>query len=97
MLADIPITRRRHDVAKFERLNREAFAKTQGRPRNSYLEEYRGFFEGLEVGEGGEVALDTGEKKATIKNRLNHAARVEDRKIRYLRTPADRVRFQLVE
>ncbi|MCL6648875.1 MAG: hypothetical protein K6U89_11125 [Chloroflexi bacterium] len=49
------------------------------------------------MGEGGELILEGTEKKATIKNRLNHAARVENRKIRYLRTPKDRVRFQVVE
>ncbi|MFN8534369.1 MAG: hypothetical protein U0556_12590 [Dehalococcoidia bacterium] len=84
-------------MAQFERLSREAFAKTQGRPRNSYLEEYRGFLSELQPGEGGEITLDTVEKKATIKNRLNHAARVEDKRIRYLRTSTDRVRFQVVE
>lgn len=81
----------------FERLSREAFNKSQGRPRNSYLQEYRGFLADLEVGEGGELVLEPHEKKATIKNRLNHAARVENKRIRYLRTPADRVRFQVVE
>ncbi|GIW08882.1 MAG: hypothetical protein KatS3mg060_3687 [Dehalococcoidia bacterium] len=84
-------------MAQFERLSREAFSKSQGRPRNSYLEEYRGFLADLQPGEGGEITLDPNEKKATIKNRLNHAARVENKRIRYLRTPSDRVRFQVVE
>jgi hypothetical protein len=84
-------------VVRFERLPKSAFLKSQGRPRNSYLEEYRAYLTSLEVGEGGELILEGTEKKATIKNRLNHAARVENRKIRYLRTPKDRVRFQVVE
>ncbi|MCS7001400.1 MAG: hypothetical protein NZ518_00985 [Dehalococcoidia bacterium] len=84
-------------MVKFEKLQRDAFTKNQGRPRNSYLEEYRAYLQGLSVGEGGELTLEQSEKKATIKNRLNHAARVENKKIRYLRTPADRVRFQIAE
>ncbi len=84
-------------MAQFERLNREAFAKNQGRPRNSYLEEYRSYIANLSPGEGGELVLDEGEKKATIKNRLNHAARVDNKRVRYLRTPIDRVRFQMMD
>lgn len=84
-------------MARFERLAKEVFAKKQGRPRNAYLEEYVGYLSDLAVGEGGEITMDAGEKKATIKNRLTKASQAANVKIKYLRTSGDRVRFQVVE
>lgn len=84
-------------MTKFNRLDAEAFIKPQGRPRNSYLPEYREFLGAIPGGQGGELILEGPDKKATIKNRLNHAADLEGKKLRYIRTSADRVRFQVKE
>jgi hypothetical protein len=83
-------------MTKFVVLPAEAFQQKEKRPRSSYLAEYRSYLTDLATGEGGELILDAGEKKATIKNRLKHAARVEDKQLRYLRTGVDRVRFQVM-
>jgi hypothetical protein len=83
-------------MAKFSKLEADAFAKPQGRPRNAYLAEYVGWMNTLGVGQGGELSLEGDEKKATIKNRLNRASKESGKKIAYRRTSADKVRFQIV-
>ena len=84
-------------MASFEKLPASAFLKASRPTRGSYLPEYRDYLADLSSGEGGEITLEEGEKKATIKNRLRHAARLEDKNLRYLRASADRVRFQITD
>ena len=84
-------------MARFERLAKEVFAKKQGRPRNAYLEEYVGYLTDLAVGEGGEITMESGEKKATIKNRLTKASAAANVNLKYLRTSGERVRFQVID
>jgi hypothetical protein len=82
-------------VTTFVVLPAEAFQQKEKRPRSSYPPEYRSFLADLTPGEGGELKLEGNGKKATIENRRNHAARVEDKKLRFLRTGVERVRFQI--
>lgn len=56
-------------------------------------EEYRGYLSDLEFGEGGELTLDEGEKKVTIKNRLKRAAKDLGVGIEFRRSSEDVVRY----
>lgn len=84
-------------MTRFAVLPTETFQKPVKAPRVSYLPEYRNFLATLQPDQGGELELEGSEKKATIKNRLNHAARLEGIAVRYLRSGLDRVRFQVTE
>jgi hypothetical protein len=77
-------------MARFERLAPETFLKPQRPARDAYLAEYRSYLADLDVGEGGELVLEDGEKKATIKNRLKRAAGLEEKTLRF-----PRLRFQV--
>lgn len=56
-------------------------------------EEYRGYLSDLALGEGGELTLDEGEKKVTIKNRLKRAAKDLGVGIEFRRSGEDIVRY----
>lgn len=55
--------------------------------------EYRDYLEQIELGDGGELILNEGEKKVTIKNRLKRAAKEMNLKIKFKRSSANTVRF----
>ena len=59
-------------------------------------EEYRGYLSQLSVGEGGELVLEEGEKKGTVRSRLNRAARALGIQLEYKRTRDPVVRFRVV-
>ena len=60
--------------------------------------EYIAFLRSAKVGEGGKLTLtEEGVSRQTIKNRLNTAAKITGRKIKFYRSPAEKVVFQVVE
>lgn len=59
------------------------------------LTEYSAFLRDLGIGEGGEVALDTGDVKRTVKRRLTRAAHLLGKDVRYRRTEGNVVRFEV--
>lgn len=60
-------------------------------------DEYKGYLKNLKTGEGGQLQIENGEKKVTIKNRLKRAAEELDVTLEFKRTGSDMVRFQVVE
>jgi hypothetical protein len=85
----------------FQKLSREEIeALTPGkRPsqRARIREEYQSFLRDIEPGEGGEVRIAEGENRTTIRNRLKSAAKALDKKITFLRTRGDILRFRIEE
>jgi hypothetical protein len=82
----------------FRRLSAEEIAELQPRRRGSVdLSEYRQFLENLAPGEGGEVALSTTERRQTVKRRLTAAAQSLGKQLRYRRSPADIVQFEILD
>ncbi len=91
-------------MAKFKKLDKETanalFEKPErgkaAKERERIRQEYRNYLSQLAVGEGGELLLEEGEKKTTIRNRLNRAAKELGMKLEYKRTRAPIVRFRVV-
>lgn len=65
--------------------------------RAKVRQQYQGYLKGLKSGEGGELKLGKGEKKVTVKNRLKRAAADLDVQLRFKRTDAQTVRFEVVK
>lgn len=83
-------------MPSFEVLAPEAFkVREKGPGKHAYLPEYQEYLSSLEVGGGGKLTATPEEKKATIKNRLNYAARTLGMDIRILRADKDSVKFQI--
>ena len=60
--------------------------------------EYVSFLKSANVGAGGKLTLkEEGVSRQTIKNRLNTAAKITGRKIKFYRSPATEAVFQVVE
>ena len=59
------------------------------------LSQYSDFLRGLNVGEGGEVALEPHDVKRTVKRRLTRAAHLQGKDVRYRRTEGNVVRFEV--
>jgi hypothetical protein len=60
-------------------------------------EQYDAFLSDYKVGEYGEAALDEGENRLTVRNRLKAAATRCSVGIEFRRTTGDLLRFQIVE
>jgi len=61
------------------------------------LSEYSVFLRDMVTGEGGEVTLESGEVKRTVKRRLTRAAHLLGKDVRYRRTEGNLVRFEVRE
>ena len=81
----------------FRRLNADEVVAMRSRRRGSVdLSEYRDFMRSLQIGEGGEVALDDVEQKRTIKRRLTRAAQQMNRDVRFRRSEGTIIRFEVL-
>ncbi len=86
-------------MVKFRRLSSDELAKQRGSltgERKRTRDEYKGYLEGLDGGEGGELQLQD-EKKITVKNRLKRAAEDLNIAIEFKRSASDVVRFKVTE
>ena len=80
----------------FHALNAEQVAALRSRRRGLIdLTEYVDFLRELDPGEGGEVALQSGESTRTIKRRLTSAAIQLQKSIRYQRSRDGVLRFEV--
>jgi hypothetical protein len=80
----------------FHRLSAEEIAALRPRRTGSVdLSEYRQFLETLAPGEGGEVALGSGDQRRTVKRRLSTAAKQMNKQLRYRRSTDDTLRFEV--
>lgn len=59
------------------------------------LTEYSAFLRDLGISEGGEVVLDPGDVKRTVKRRITRAAHLLGKDVRYRRTEGNIVRFEV--
>ncbi|HBY92364.1 MAG: hypothetical protein M5U01_08370 [Ardenticatenaceae bacterium] len=86
-------------MPEFQKLSREEIeALTPGKKpsqRARIREEYQNFLRDIHPGEGGEVQVAEGENRTTIRNRLKAAAKALDKKISFLRTRGDILRFRV--
>ena len=73
------------------------YEKAPGGERARVAEEYRDTLAGIETGKWIEVTVPEGEKKLTVKNRLNRAAGELKRQLLYRRTNDDKLIFQVIE
>lgn len=70
-------------MAQFRKLTREEIAaimepqprSARAAERRRIIEEYKQFLSEIAPGEGGEIILEEGDKRQTIKNRLKRAAK----------------------
>ncbi len=87
-------------MPEFTKLNAEQLKSTSNAvsgERARIREEYKGYLQGLNPGEGGELRLVGDEKKITVKNRLKRAAEDLELAITFRRSSSDSVRFQMTE
>lgn len=86
-------------MPKFTKLSADELKKKTHTPltgeRAKVRLQYQGYLKGLKAGEGGELKLGKGEKKVTVKNRLKRAAEDLDVQLRFRRTDAQTVRFEV--
>ncbi|MBA3534758.1 MAG: hypothetical protein H0T73_22830 [Ardenticatenales bacterium] len=83
-------------MAQFTKLSKEeltTFQSPSTGERSRVRDEYRGYLEGLSDGEGGELRLEGGEKKITVKNRLKRAAKDMNMALEFKRSGEGLVRF----
>jgi hypothetical protein len=60
--------------------------------------EYVAFLQAAKVGDGGRLIVsEEGKSRPTIKNRMKQAAKITGRTIKFYRSPATEVVFQVVE
>ncbi|NOZ28096.1 MAG: hypothetical protein GXP39_08595 [Chloroflexi bacterium] len=91
-------------MVEFRKLDKETTAALFEKPKRSKVaeerarirEEYKQYLSQLEVGEGGELVLGENEKKVTVRNRLNRAAKELGITLEYKRTRDPVVRFRVV-
>ena len=76
----------------FERAKRNNAMSERARIR----EEYKGYLSQLAIGEGGELILGEHERKLTVRNRLNRAAKELGLKLEYKRSRGNVIRFRVV-
>ncbi|MSQ23278.1 MAG: hypothetical protein EXR58_01805 [Chloroflexi bacterium] len=83
-------------MPKFRRLSTEEMAAMRSYRRGTVdLTEYSAFLQHLGVGDGGEILLDAGDVKRTVKRRLTRAAHLSGKDVRYRRTEGNVVRFEV--
>lgn len=73
------------------------FEKPQGKERSRIAEEYRQELASVTPGKWVEVVIPEGDKRITVKNRLNRAAEELDLTLTYKRTSADKLIFKAEE
>lgn len=73
------------------------YDKQPGGERARIAEEYRDTLAGIETGKWIEVTVPEGDKKLTVKNRLNRAAGELKRQLLYRRTNDDKLIFQIID
>lgn len=78
------------DQSEFEKRSKESVG------RHAYLPEYMEYLSQIPDGFGAVLELDEDEKKQTLKNRINHAARELGKQIRFVRHDVTGVKFQIV-
>ena len=61
------------------------------------LTAYRGFLDGLPIGDGGVLELEEGDHQRVVKRRLSMAAGERDAAVKWRTAPRGQLRFQLVE
>ena len=85
-------------MPKFQVIDQSVFEKRSKESvgRHAYLAEYKEYIGQIEIGFGGELHLEDGDKKATIKNRVMHACRELNKQVRFVRTDAEHVKFQII-
>ncbi len=76
----------------FEKGKRGSVASERAKIR----EEYKGYLSQLAIGEGGELILGEHERKTTVRNRLNRAARELGIRLEYKRSKGNVIRFRVV-
>ncbi|MBI2942466.1 MAG: hypothetical protein HYY04_18715 [Chloroflexi bacterium] len=82
-------------MVSFRRVPPEEAAQYAQRKARVDLSSYREFLSSLKSGDWGEVRLDPGEKKPTVKRRLTVAAKEADHDITYKRSDEHHIRFQV--
>jgi hypothetical protein len=85
-------------MAHFERLPLESFQRGAGgaKGRKIDLAPYRDMIDGLTLGEGGIITLETGDQQRTTKRRLTIAAHEHGFGVKWKSAPEGKLRFQLV-
>jgi len=79
-----------------KKLTRAELAATAATPRGGPPAEYVAFLRGLRPGEAGRAVLaDEGATKITVKRRLEAAAQAAGVPLRFLRSPAGEVQFEV--
>lgn len=71
----------------------ESYRTPMSGKRAKIRTEYRNYLEQIKLGQGGELILNEGEKKVTIKNRLKRAAKEMNLKIQFKRSSPNTARF----
>ena len=84
-------------MPEFRKLPAEEVARVASRRGRAVdLTDYLDIVGQLGVGDMGEATIAADENKATVKRRLTMAARRQGKALRYRRTGADRVLFEVV-
>lgn len=78
-------------MPKFQKLDQAKVAELF-----DVLSEYREFLATVPAGQGGEIVLEEGDNKTTIKNRLTAAAKEMKIRLEFARTKDDMIRFRVV-
>lgn len=73
------------------------YERTPGGDRAKIAEEYKDTLAGVDVGKWVEVEIPAGDKKLTVKNRLNRAAEELKRRLLYRRTDDSKLVFKIIE
>jgi len=81
----------------FQRADADQVATWRGKRGSAIdLGEYREFLGQVAEGEGGEITLESGEARRTVKRRLTTAANCMGKKLKYRRSEQDTICFEIV-
>jgi hypothetical protein len=81
-----------------QKLSRDDVANLRGGAKPGRNSEYAQFLQSLRIGEGGKaVVANEGVSRQSVKNRLNAASAATGVNLKYLRSGADEVVFEVVE
>lgn len=78
-----------------EQLDRIASGKKKPGVRQQIREEYQGFLREIEPGEGGQLLLSEGDNRLTIRNRLKAAAKELGKRLVFIRSGDNVIRFRI--